>query len=95
MPIVYLEQDYRFIFSYPALKKEYNRFVDMSDIDFLNNLASAAHLACYISYIKELPPEDTIGDKGIVHELIHLMDMDKLYDVRAIREQFKELLKLA
>ena len=82
--------------SYNELKEKYLKFCDMSDDDFLNNLQKAAHLACFIGWFKELPSDMTIGDRGIVHEIIHLMDSTlSTSSIRYIRKKFEEYLKLA
>lgn len=66
---------------------------------FISNLSHAAHLACIICWFKETSNDVSIGDKGIIHELLHLIcgtysieDCDRQLEV--IREQFKEVLML-
>ena len=67
----------------------------MTDEEFLNNLPSAAHLACFIGWMKELSLNELVGDQGIVHELIHLMDNTReIRELPKIRKQFESLLKL-
>lgn len=85
-----------FGFRYQETRRHHERFCAMSDEEFLRNLPSAAHLACFISWIKELPHDLCLGDLGIVHQLIHLMDSpDPCIELQAIRERFENYLKLA
>lgn len=88
--------DRRFHLSYTELRDSYLHFVALSDDDFITSLPRALHLACVISWLKELPPDATLGDYGIVHRLVHLMtdaeDKDELPD---IREQYNRMLELA
>lgn len=81
--------------SYSELREQYERFVNMSDVEFLGNLSAAAHTACIIGWLKELGADATIGDTGIVHQLIHLMQVPGVVSLKKIRKQFKELLRLA
>lgn len=81
--------------SYSELKEKYDKFVGMSDVEFLGNLPAAAHTACIIGWLKELGADATIGDTGIVHQLIHLMQLPGVVPVKSVRKQFKELLRLA
>jgi len=82
--------------SYRELKTRYEEVVNYTNLQFKENIIKIAHLACIISYFKELPSECTIGDEGIVHQLIHLMDIpdEPLISLQEIREQFNTLLKL-
>ncbi len=93
----YIVEDSHYGFSYRELKEEYNRHIKMTDEQFLHNLPSAIHLACFISWVKELPNDATIGDKGIVHELAHLLHhgAGNVINLKEIRKSFKETLKLA
>lgn len=88
----------KFSLSYSQLREQYDLFVAMSDAEFMTRLADAAHLACIIAYLKELGPEATFGDAGIIHELIHLMTIPVAEYGMAlpqIREQFQKVLALA
>lgn len=92
----YIIDDKRFVLSYQELKEEYLRFCKMSDNEFLGNLPAAAHLACIICYVKEIPAQVCLADTGVIHELIHLIhipDCD-LLSLAKIRKLFKESLKL-
>ena len=83
--------------SYSELKEQYYKFIKMDDDDFLANLAAAAHFACIVGWFKEIGIDATIGDTGIVHELIHLIHIpdDASTSLLDVRRQFKELLLLA
>lgn len=96
--------------SYSELKAQYKIFVSMSNDEFIKNIHHVTHLACIISWMKELSPDATIGDRGLIHELIHIIckvypikedqECEKIvdnicnYDLNRIREKFKELLEL-
>lgn len=53
-------------------------------------------MSCIISFIKKLEPKDTYGDYGIIHQLVHLIDIpeEPLIDVKEIRKQFDVLMKM-
>lgn len=93
----YLVNDIKYNFSYKGLKEDYHRLIAMSDKEFLENLPTALHFACFCSYVKELGLEATLGEEGIIHNLIHLIHIpnEPLVDLRQIRKSFKELLLLA
>lgn len=94
----YVVNDKRYHFSYQELREEYFRVLEMTDRKFMKELVKISHLACFICYMKEVGPEASIGDKGIVHELIHLMQFgtgESLIDLKEIREQFKVVCQLA
>lgn len=85
-----------FSLSYSELREQHERFCGMVDEKFMAHLADAAHVACVIGFLKELGAEATIGDAGIVHELIHLITIpEHVTYLPAIREQFREVLRLA
>lgn len=94
--IDYLVNGHKYGLSYADLREKYREFRAMSDQDFLVSLPRLAHFVCIVGWMKELPADATIGDRGIVHELIHLMaaggTTTSLADVRA---QFNALLELA
>lgn len=48
------------------------------------------HLACIVGYLTEADNTSTIGDKGVVHELIHLMvfEDEPLCDVNEIFDKW-------
>jgi hypothetical protein len=88
----------RFSLSYQELREEHERMVTLDDAGFVAELPAAAHLACIVGWLKELGPAATIGDGGIVHELVHLMHMGPsgtTQPLAEIRAQFARLLFLA
>jgi hypothetical protein len=80
--------------SYSDLRANYHEFTSMSDEDFIRNLPRAAHFACIVGWLKELGPNATIGDTGIVHELVHLMSSGTTTSLVQVRKSFAELLEL-
>lgn len=83
--------------SYKDLREEYIGHVQMSNEEFLKNLPSALHIASVICWFKEIPTYVCLSDKGIIHELIHLLDCpeEPLVVLEDIRKLFEEQLKLA
>lgn len=79
---------------YTELKSLYCEFCDMDDAEFHTRILEALHLACIISYFKEIPNEYTLSDEGIVHELIHVMQDENVRPLPEIRKDFEEILKL-
>ena len=73
MSIEYLSDGSKFSLSYSDLKEHYLNICEMSDSEFLENLPDALHLACFICFLKEIPTYVCLTDKGIVHELVHLL----------------------
>ena len=85
-------------FSWQELQEAYERLCKMSDKEFVKNLPEAAHFACFVCWLKELGPEVTIGDQGIVHEICHMMHHPhKGRDPRLapLRKKFKSLLVIS
>lgn len=85
----------RFGVSYRELRENYGRICALTDQEFLLRLPEAAHLACIIGWFKELGAEATIGELGIVREIVHLMHSGTTTRLEVIRENFRELLRLA
>ncbi len=95
--IEYLLEDKKYVLSYQDLREEYIRICEMTDEEFLKNLPAAAHIACVICYLKEIPTYLALCDIGIVHELIHLMHIPEgnTTSLKEIRDLFKQHLLLA
>lgn len=94
----YKVDNHTYGFSYKELKEEYFKHIEMSDKKFMENLPSALHLACFICFIKEVPTYICLSDKGIIHELTHLLQhgqTDAVINLKDIRKLFKKQLKLA
>lgn len=83
--------------SYKDLREEYRGHVQMSDEDFMKNLPSALHIASIICWFKEIPTYICLSDKGIIHELVHLLHCPEEPTVvlKDIRKLFEEQLKLS
>lgn len=92
----YIVDGKTFTVSYRELREQYHRFVQMPDEEFLRNVPAAAHLACIICYVKEVPGNVCLSDKGVVHELIHLLHIPDVNTstLAEIRDVFKITLKL-
>jgi hypothetical protein len=87
----------RYSFSYKELKEKYEEIVNMTNKEFLNSLPSILHFACFVSFIKEIPSYNLLDDEGIIHELVHLLDIPECCNknLKSIRKTFKEQLKLS
>lgn len=91
----YLVDNNKYVLHYQDLKEEWMRFCEMDDTEFQSNIIDAIHLACIICYLKELGIEQTIGDRGIIHELVHLAAGNPApHYVGRVRELFKTTLRL-
>lgn len=90
----YVVDDKLYSFSYKDLKKKYKEIVSLSNSDFLDRLPEVLHFACFVSYLKELPNIQTISDVGVMHELIHLMDIPEETDIDRVRILFNSLMEL-
>ena len=88
----------RYTFSYEELRVKYNEIIKMTDSEFIHCLPSILHFACFVAYLKEIPTYNVLGDEGIIHELVHLLDISDYgtkYKIKEIRKKFKEQLKIA
>lgn len=95
-PIHYLVDGVEYSFNYQDLKSRYEDICQYSDEQFMEELPQIAHLACIVAYFKGLGSSATIGDKGIVHELIHLMTSPEEHtnNLQEIRKSFNDKIKL-
>lgn len=93
----YLIEGDKYILHYQELKEQYILHIAMSDEEFMKNLPSALHLACVICFLKEIPTYICLSDKGVIHELTHLLQhgTDELIILKDIRKVFKQQLKLS
>ena len=89
------DSEHKFSISYGELREHYHNFCDMDDEKFIENIIDALHLACIICYFKETPTEYSLGEEGIVHELIHVVKNDNVRTLSEIRKDFENILKLA
>lgn len=96
MPIEYLSEGTKFSLSYQELREHYLNFCDMSDDEFLEKIPDALHLACIICFLKEIPTYICLTDKGIIHELVHLLkENGTTTSLEEIRDSFKQTLSLS
>ncbi len=75
----YYERDFdgnkrTFILHYSQLKEDYICIKNYSNEEFLNNISEILHTTCIICHFKEIPAYNLIGDCGIIHELIHILN---------------------
>ena len=93
----YFVEGEKYGLSYTTLREQYHRFCEMTDEEFGSVLLEVARFACVVGWFKELPNNATIGDGGIVHELLHYMSEPKepLYNLEEIRKKFADYLNLA
>jgi len=71
--IEYVVEGDKYMLHYQELKDHYITHLEMSDEEFMKNLPSALHLACVICFLKEIPTYICLSDKGVIHELTHLL----------------------
>ena len=95
MSIEYLVDGRKYLLSYQQLREKHLELCDLSDQEFIGRAAEAAHLACIICYLKEIPTYVCLSDRGIVHELVHLLHIPGDVNLHDLRNEFKEQLRLA
>lgn len=88
----YLVDGKQYSLSYSELKDHYITFKDMSDEEFLDNIPDILHFACIVCFLKEVPTYICLSDKGIIHELTHLLcegtREETLNEIQEVRETF-------
>lgn len=96
MSLEYRVADRTYGLSYSNLVTTYEKFVGMSDTEFMRQLGSAIHFACFVAWLKELPSSMVLSDEGVIHELAHLLDPEcgGCAEVARVRSMFNEQLKL-
>lgn len=95
--MIYLVDDSKYVLSYQDLKDRYNQVIKLNESQFKQQLPMILHLACMICYLKEIPASVCLSDKGIIHELIHMLHIpeEPLVDTIGIMQLFKDQLQLA
>lgn len=93
----YIVDGRKFVLSYTDLREDYYRFTSMTDEEFMKNIPVALHFACVVCFLKEVPTYVALSDKGIIHELVHLLHIPdgNTTTLREIRDLFRDALKLA
>lgn len=94
----YLVEGSKYSLSYSALREDYLRYKAMPDADFAASAIKILHFSCIVCYLKEMPAQAVLIDKGIIHELVHLLDADTkpdaLRELPGIREKFNKICEL-
>ena len=92
----YIVDNKKYNLSYQELKEKYLIFCSLSLAEFLKRLPEVLHLTCIISYLKEIPSYNTLSDTGLIHELVHLLDIkdEPLVDAEKIKKQYETEMKL-
>lgn len=95
--IEYLAEGRKYLLSYSELREKYLEFIQLNDNEFMNKLHEAIHLSCIICFLKEIPTYVCLRDDGIIHQLVHLLDIneDTVSELSEIRDLFKNQLKLS
>lgn len=93
--IEYVVGESRYCLSYQELKNRHYEICSLMDEAFIQRLPEALHLACIIGWLKELGTE-SLGDRGIIHELVHLLHIPEgnTTTLHEIRKQYETVLKL-
>lgn len=97
MSIAYLVDGNFYSLSYSALKDDYTRFSMMTDTEFLLKLSEILHFACICCFLKEIPTSVCLSDRGIIHELVHLLHLKDCNGrpLAEVRELFNNQLRLS
>lgn len=92
----YLINGNKYNLSYTDLRERYDEICSLSLQSFLARIPEILHLTCMISFLKEVPSYSTLGDEGLIHELIHLLHIpnEPLVCAEKIKKQFEEEMKL-
>ena len=95
--ITYVVDGATFHLKYNELKARYQEVKQLKDVEFVSRLPEITHLACIICYLKESSLDSTLSDKGIIHELCHLMHLKDFHtsELRIIRKKFNKICELA
>lgn len=97
MSLEYRVGDKTYALSYKELRDKYVEFISIKDREFKERLPEALHLACIISYLKEIPNNCLVADDGLLHLIAHQLHIpdDTTHEFREMRRLFKKLLALA
>lgn len=95
------ENGRKYVLRYQELREDYHRFRSMTDEEFVDNALDILHFCCIVGYLKELPTSAVLCDDGVIHELVHLVVLDKvgrddaLFALIEIRAKFNSIMELA
>jgi len=89
----YKIENREYVYDPTMLRLHYDTFTIMNDEEFLENLPSALHFACFMSFVLKLDHVKTLSDVGIIHELVHLSNKStkRFSDVKEVRQKFEDL----
>ena len=90
----YLVENAKYSFSYQELREKWIFLCGLPDEEFMKVLPEALHLACIICYLKGRGNE-VLSDKGIIHELAHLIHIPQDTNLKEVRKMFNAQLMLA
>ena len=84
------QKDKFYTFSYSELRQMYFKYKNMNDDDFEKNILDILHFSCFVCWVKELPNEVTIGDMGLIHEMVHFLTV-KTVSIKEILALFMKV----
>lgn len=90
----YLVEGTKYNWSYNELKNYYDYYCNCKDNEFIKKIPSILHLCCFICYVKEVPTYICLSDKGIIHELAHIIEFKDYENIREVRKLFETTCKL-
>ena len=76
--------------SLDQLRSQYHKIFFFDDNDFMENLPEVLHYVCFFKWLQKDGHKETLSDKGLLHELIHLQHIpnEPLVNLFEIREKF-------
>lgn len=77
------------------LVAEYNSICSMSVEQFRLNISKVLHYSVFACYIFNIPSKDVCSDQGLLHQLIHLVDIpdEPLVQASEIQQLFATTIK--
>jgi hypothetical protein len=83
-----------FVYDKKSLSESFKLYNSYTDVEFLENIVDILHYAVYVCWIKEISSDECLGDDGIVHELVHLLQKNTIghSNLQQIRKKFNETL---
>lgn len=98
----YLETEFngnkrRVILHYQELKEDYLKIKEYSNEEFKEKLLEILHTTCIICHLKEIPSYNLVGDCGLIHEIVHVLNNTETFhsSIDNIREMWNSMCKLA
>lgn len=86
--------DKTFLYDKKSLTQSFKLYSSYTDLEFLENIVDILHYAVYVCWIKEISSDECLGDDGIVHELVHLLQKNTIghSNLQKIRNKFNKTL---